>query len=86
MLLKNLVMSFSTAAFLASQNKTRKVTSNNDEKINTGLNAICIMYPDHGSKVQGVVSFHQDSPVAATEIVIQLDNLKPNSKHGFHIH
>ena len=48
--------------------------------------AICILYPDNNSGVNGVVSFHQDNYSAETKLVASVRGLNPNSKHGFHVH
>ncbi len=54
--------------------------------IPTPLSALCILYPDGNSKVHGLVSFHQENYTAPTKISAVVENLKPNSLHGFHIH
>jgi len=50
----------------------------------TNVKAICILNPDGGSKVEGVVRLEQvgDGP---TTICAEIKGLKPG-KHGFHVH
>ena len=49
-------------------------------------NAICILYPDNNSGVNGVVSLTQANYSAETKIVASVRGLNPNSLHGFHVH
>ncbi|KAM3139275.1 hypothetical protein pb186bvf_008685 [Paramecium bursaria] len=60
--------------------------SSQEVELNQPRNAICILYPDNGSKVNGIVSFQQDRINAPTKIVAVVRNLNPNSLHGIHIH
>uniref|UniRef100_A0A7S0PYP3 Superoxide dismutase [Cu-Zn] n=1 Tax=Coccolithus braarudii TaxID=221442 RepID=A0A7S0PYP3_9EUKA len=50
-----------------------------------GRKAVCIIRPDGGSDVKGLVVFTQAGPNAKTKIVADLTGLKAG-KHGFHIH
>jgi len=47
-------------------------------------NAIAVMKPTLGSKTRGIVRFTQMGD--KVKIVAAISGLKPNSKHGFHIH
>ena len=48
--------------------------------------ALCILYPDNNSGVNGLVSFHQENYSAETKIVANVRGLNPNSLHGIHVH
>ena len=61
-----------------------EVTDSN--KGSQARNAICILYPDNNSGVNGVVSFHQENFSSETKIVANVRNLNANSLHGMHIH
>jgi len=52
----------------------------------TTLYAICILHPDGGSNVSGIVHFKQTAPGEPTEIVAHVKGLTANGTHGFHIH
>ena len=49
-------------------------------------NAICILYPDNNSGVNGLVAMHQDNFTAECKIIANVRGLSPNSLHGFHVH
>jgi len=46
--------------------------------------AIAMLAPTEGNIASGVVNFSQDGDIM--QIDIRVDNLKPNSMHGVHIH
>ena len=48
--------------------------------------AVCILYPDGGSNVKGVVSFSQKAVNKPTQVVCSVKGLRANGLHGFHIH
>lgn len=48
--------------------------------------AICILCPAKGSEAKGMVLFMQHSYNSPTKVKGTFENLKKNSKHGFHIH
>ena len=57
------------------------------QKIDTQeRSAICILYPDNNSGVNGVVAMHQDNYTAECKIVANVRGLNPNALHGFHVH
>eukprot|EP01017_Pseudomicrothorax_dubius_P018588 TRINITY_DN2054_c0_g1_i1.p1 TRINITY_DN2054_c0_g1~~TRINITY_DN2054_c0_g1_i1.p1 ORF type:complete len:194 (+),score=20.62 TRINITY_DN2054_c0_g1_i1:26-607(+) len=61
-------------------------TDNRREGNTPTRHALCILYPDSGSNVSGLVSFTQDNITTPCTIVAHVKGLVPNSKHGFHIH
>ncbi|QDU64707.1 Superoxide dismutase-like protein YojM precursor [Planctomycetes bacterium Pan216] len=46
--------------------------------------AVCYLKPTEGSKVSGVVRFTQEGH--DVKVMAHVEGLKPDSKHGFHIH
>ena len=77
---------------LASQ--TGKATSASPKTVQSTLSdlrsrdplaAICVLQPDGGSGVSGVVNFRQDHPQAPVQITARVTGLK-DGLHGFHIH
>lgn len=56
------------------------------EEAPTTRNAICILYPNRGSRVMGLISFQQENISTDTKIVASIKNLNPNSVHGLLIH
>ncbi len=82
---------FITASFLGYNAFTyhSACNSENAESRNMALvkrSAICILFPDNGSSVTGLVSFHQESFEEKVKIVANVRGLNPNSLHGIHIH
>jgi len=57
-----------------------------DEDANCSKAAICVLNPAKGSEAKGLILFNQSSYNAPTKIKGSFENLKKNSKHGFHIH
>lgn len=48
------------------------------------VNAVAVLHPTEGNKVKGWVKFEQTN--AGVKVTAHVEGLKPNSKHGFHIH
>ncbi len=46
--------------------------------------AIAVMHPTEGNSVHGTVTFTRQGP--RVHVVADIDGLKPNTRHGFHIH
>ncbi|CAD8069792.1 unnamed protein product [Paramecium sonneborni] len=67
---------------LLSQGKVNSLTEN----FNASRHALCILFPDFNSGVNGVVSFSQEHINSKTKIAAVVRGLKPNSLHGIHIH
>jgi Cu-Zn family superoxide dismutase len=81
MLTKSILLSASFALIY------RRTASSHSDTTPLSRSAICILYPTSTySSFKGLVSFHQETPTSATQIVVSANGLKPNSLHGFHIH
>ncbi len=79
------------ASIIGYKTLTAEHTCNAEEAngLNTSANkrsAICILFPDNNSNVNGLVSFHQENFQDQVKIVANVKGLKPNSLHGVHIH
>lgn len=60
-------------------------TAENEGSDTKGLSkAVCVLKATEGNNVSGTVTFTQTKD--GVEIVAHVMGLKPNSKHGFHIH
>lgn len=82
MLLKSLLVSSSLAIL-----HRHSTSSRSEGQKPPSRSAICILYPNSSfPNFKGLVSFHQETPTASTQIVVSCTGLKPNSLHGFHIH
>ena len=77
---------FGSAASISFFHAHSKKAQAGDNELSTTRNAICILYPDGGSGVHGVVSFQQQNLTAPTKVIAHVKGLKANGKHGFHIH
>lgn len=88
MLKRILTAGVSTTAFYGIKKlKTEeKCDFSTPQEVPTTRNAICILYPNNGSKVMGLVSFQQENLASNTKIVASIKNLNPNSVHGLLIH
>jgi Cu-Zn family superoxide dismutase len=78
---------FSGISLLKSTNDKNKIKC--DEKENDYLcakAAICVLNPSKNYEAKGLVLFNQASYTSPTIIKGTFENLKPNAKHGFHIH
>lgn len=60
--------------------------SNAEKPSDFSRHAVCILYPDGGSKVRGVVSFSQESVNRPTRVVCSVKGLTSNGLHGIHVH
>lgn len=56
------------------------------EKLDVARYALCILFPDNNSGVNGLVSFSQEHINSRTKIAAVVRGLKPNTLHGIHIH
>lgn len=76
---------FYTLSTLKNKNK-RQCSFSAPIEAPTIRNAICILYPNEGSRVMGLVSFQQENISTDTKIVASIKNLNPNSVHGLLVH
>lgn len=63
---------------------TLAACSNMNSALHREKTAIAILAPTEGNIASGTVTFSQDGDI--TQIDVRVDNLKPNSMHGLHIH
>ena len=83
--MKKFISAFSVSSGLIFLNSKNNKPSC-EEDANCKKAAICVLIPAKNSEAKGLVLFNQASYAAPTKIKGTFENLKPNSKHGFHIH
>lgn len=69
-------------ALSAAQNRVGGQTA--PQPVTVTRDAIALIFPTEGNKVQGTVRFTQDG--RSVKVVAEITGLEPNSEHGFHIH
>ncbi len=75
-----------SSMFFYSSKRTEKQKTFCDEDTDCAKAAICVLVPAKGSEAKGLVLFNQSHYNAPTKVKGTFENLKQNSKHGFHIH
>lgn len=79
-------LTFSCGLLYINNNSINNKKLSCDSEDNFSRAAICVLNPAKNSEAKGVVIFNQASYTSPTKIKATFENLKPNSKHGFHIH
>jgi Cu-Zn family superoxide dismutase len=75
----------SSLFYLKSTNENNKIKCEETDN-NCAKAAICVLIPAKNSEAKGVILFNQATFTSPTKIKGTFENLKPNAKHGFHIH
>lgn len=79
------IVTFSFFYFVISCSKKQDMTNHSHSKISQSYsNAVAVLQPTKGNEAKGKVIFKKVAD--GIKVIATVNNLLPNSQHGFHIH